>query len=977
MSCFHFAVKSTTAALLNLPAVLALSAALFFTGCGGGGNSGSSTSTLVSPTLAFASIPAQTYGNAPFTVSATSASSGEVTYTVTSGPATISSSTVTMTGAGTVILSASQAASGNYAAATVSTSFTVSPETPTLTFQAISGQTYGNAPFTVIATSASSGAVTYSVTSGPATISGITVTLTGVGTVNLAANQAANGNYTVATTYISFTVAPGVPTLSFQPISETYGNPPFTVSATSASSGAVTYTVTSGPATISGSTVTLTGVGTVVLGASQSASGNYTAASTSTSFTVAPEVPSLIFAPIPVQTYGNAPFTVSATSASSGEVTYTVTSGPATISSSTITMTGAGTVVLSASQAANGNYAATTATTTFTVAQPGVEIMTAQSGSYPINGGHVYLYAAATSGYGTAATSLLNSNVLTNNPSNSGEDSNGNYYVTTGSSGNFSITNDYTCTSGSVVYLYLVGGSYGGAANSAIGLLALLGTCPAAGNFVTTTPYVYINEVSTIAAAYAMAGFATDATHVSSSGTALAKTGIQNAFATAANLDSISLGLAPTTTPSGNGTVPQTEINTLANILAACINSAGPSSIDCSTLFSNAKSAGSTGTTPTDTATAAIYMAHNPGANVAALYGIIPGTPPFAPYLNAQPNSFTIAINFTGGGLNAPDGVAIDASGNIWVANYGGNSVTKLTSTGAAATGSPFTGTGLSGPQGIAIDGSDYVWVTNDYNDQGNSVSKLSSAGVIVSGSPFSTGGSDDVPIAIDASGNAWVGNEASSSVAKLDSAGSAVSGSPFTGGGVSWPEAIAFDASGNIWAADYANNGGSITKLTSSGAAVSGSPFTGGNLYGAIGMAIDGSGNAWVANLQGNYVTKFNNAGAVLSGSSGFSTGVGVTGSDAIAIDGAGTAWVANYGTSGTTVTELTSAGVLVTGSPFAVPGGGMSGVGGIVVDGSGNVWVTNPANSVTEFVGAAIPVVTPLVANLISPYSTPASRP
>jgi streptogramin lyase len=886
---------------------------------------------------------------------------------------------VTLTGAGTVVLGASQAASGNYAAATASTSFTVSPETPTLTFQAIPGQTYGSAPFSVSATSASSGSVTYSVTSGPASISGNTVTLTGVGTVNLAANQAAAGNYTVATAYVSFAVAPGVPPLTFQSISsQTFGNAPFTVSATSPSNGTVTYTVTSGPATISGSTVNLTGAGTVVLGASQAASGNYAAASTSTSFTVAPEVPNLIFAPIPAQTYGNPPFTVSATSASSGTVTYTVTSGPATISGSTVTLTGAGTVVLGANQVANGNYAAATTSTSFTVTQVGVESGTAQSGSEPITSGHVYLYAAGTSGYGSAATSLLDSSVLTNNPSNSGKDGNGNYYVTTDSSGNFNITNDYTCTSGSVVYLYLVGGSNGGVSNSAIGLLALLGTCPAVGNFVTTTPYVYMNEVSTIAAAYAMAGYATDATHVSSSGTALAKAGIQNAFATAANLDSISLGLALKTTPSGNGTVPQTEINTLANILAACINSAGPSATNCSTLFSNAKSAGSTGTTPTDTAAAAIYMAHNPGANVAALYGLITGTLPFAPYLSAQPNDFTIAINFTGGGLNAPDGLAIDASGNVWVANYSGNSITKLTNSGAPATGSPFSAVGLSGPQGIAIDGSGNLWITNDYNDQGNSVTKLTSAGIVVSGSPFATGGDDDVPIAIDASGNVWVGNESTGSVAKLNSAGTAVSGSPFTSGGLYWPEAIAIDASGNAWIADFANNGGSITKLTNSGAAVSGDPFTGGNLYGPIGLAIDGSGNAWVANIQSNYVTKFNSAGTVVSGSSGFTTGSGVTGSQAIAIDGSGSAWVANYGASATTVTELTSAGVLVAGSPFPVPGGGINGASGIVIDGSGNVWATNSGgNSVTEFIGAATPVVTPIVANLISPYSTPASKP
>ena len=320
------------------------------------------------PTLSFAPIPAETYGNAPFTVSATSASSGAVTYSVVSGPATISGSTVTLTGSGPVVLSASQAASGGYAAATATANFTVATEVPTLAFAPIAAQTYGNAPFPVSATSASAGAVTYSVVSGPATVSGSTVTLTGNGTVVLAANQVANGNYAAATASTTISVGAETPTLSFAPIpAETYGNAPFTVSATSASSGAVTYSVVSGPATISGSTVTLTGSGPVVLSASQAASGGYAAATATANFTVATEVPTLAFAPIAAQTYGNAPFPVSATSASAGAVTYSVVSGPATVSGSTVTLTGNGTVVLAANQVASGNYAAATATTTVSV----------------------------------------------------------------------------------------------------------------------------------------------------------------------------------------------------------------------------------------------------------------------------------------------------------------------------------------------------------------------------------------------------------------------------------------------------------------------------------------------------------------------------------------------------------------------------------------------------------------------------------
>jgi hypothetical protein len=177
--------------------------------------------------------------------------------------------------------------------------------------------------------------------------------------------------YATQSIALSGTGTPGTPTIIFAVANHAFGDAPFTVSATSTSTGAFTYAVVSGPATISGSMVTLTGVGTVVLSASQAASGNYVTATATTSFTVTaapPVVPTLSFASIGALIYSTAPFQVSASSASNGSVTYAVVSGPATISGSTVTLTGVGTVVLSASQAASGNYAAATATTNFTVA---------------------------------------------------------------------------------------------------------------------------------------------------------------------------------------------------------------------------------------------------------------------------------------------------------------------------------------------------------------------------------------------------------------------------------------------------------------------------------------------------------------------------------------------------------------------------------------------------------------------------------
>jgi hypothetical protein len=124
-----------------------------------------------------------------------------VTLSVKSGPATISGTTVTLTGVGTVVLAVNQAGNTNYLPAPeVTTTFTVSKASQKITaFDGIGDKNYGDEPFVITAPSSDSGLpVTLSVKSGPATISGNTVTITGVGTVALAANQVGNANYLAA-----------------------------------------------------------------------------------------------------------------------------------------------------------------------------------------------------------------------------------------------------------------------------------------------------------------------------------------------------------------------------------------------------------------------------------------------------------------------------------------------------------------------------------------------------------------------------------------------------------------------------------------------------------------------------------------------------------------------------------------------------------------------------------------------------------
>ena len=244
---------------------------------------GSATGTLViakaTQTITFNPVPGATYGAIPFAVSASASSGLPVSFSIVSGPATIDGATVTITGTGPVVVRASQSGDANHEAATaVDQSFTVGKANQAITFNALAGVTYGATPFTVSASASSGLPVTFSIASGPATIDGATVTITGAGTVVVRASQAGDDNHNPAPDVTqSFTVGRANQAIDFATVtgSKTYGDAPFTLSATAGSGLPVTFSVISGPATIAGSTVTLTGAGTIVLRASQAGDDNH------------------------------------------------------------------------------------------------------------------------------------------------------------------------------------------------------------------------------------------------------------------------------------------------------------------------------------------------------------------------------------------------------------------------------------------------------------------------------------------------------------------------------------------------------------------------------------------------------------------------------------------------------------------------------------------------------------------------------
>jgi hypothetical protein len=612
----------------------------------------------------------------------------------------------------------------------------------------------------------------------------------------------------------------------------------------------------------------------------------------------------------------------------------------------------------------------TTAPTSFGVIQGLVH-----GGRQGITGAHLFVFAAGTTadaGPGIAATSSnASTSLIKSTAAGAQYDSTvGGYYILTGLGGFFTLTSDYACTPNTQVYLYAVSGMPDGMnTNTAAGLMAVLGNCPSTGTLAVQTPTVYITEVSTIAAAYALAGFASDPTHVSSNGSTLALTGIANAFANAANLVDIAHNPAITARSAplgGNGIVPTKLINSLANSIAACVNSSGTQYAQCSTLFSNAEDFA--GNRPADTAAAAINIAHAPAANVYTLF-TLPGPigEPFTPNLGAStPNDFTIGITYNG--FDGPYGLAIDAAGNAWVAdgdngNSANNALLKLSSLGQLS--NTFIDPGFTYALDVAIDANGSAWTTGYLVTRVNTSNAIAEINRNTLPSPQS--------VAIDASNNVFVDNLNPSQLVELnDSNGAQDSGSPMTQGTQAQDQGLAIDHNGNLWI--FGNTSATLTRIASPGTSATGTTYATGLSAGIStterALAIDSGNFLWAAGETSTAATsgtlvKLNNNGSIAATYTGASAGLYPT-VGGMAIDGSGNIWIGNTNAS---VSEFSSAGLALSPST-GFTGGNQGRATKIAVDGSGDVWVTNlgaaypydNGTTIIELIGAATPVVTPI---------------
>jgi sugar lactone lactonase YvrE len=297
--------------------------------------------------------------------------------------------------------------------------------------------------------------------------------------------------------------------------------------------------------------------------------------------------------------------------------------------------------------------------------------------------------------------------------------------------------------------------------------------------------------------------------------------------------------------------------------------------------------------------------------------------------------------------FNDPYGVAVDSSSNVYVGDYGNNEIRKVTSAGVVTTlaGAPgptnsgsADGTGASaqftGPAGVAVDSSGNVYVADTGN---NEIRKVTSTGVVttLAGAPgeINYGSADGIGasaqfagptgVAVDSSGNIYVADTENNEIRKVTSAGVvttlAVSTNPGSADGTGsaagfhQPTGVAIDSSGNVYVADWGNN--QIRKVTPEGVVttLAGSTNPGSadgtgsaaSFESPIGVAVDSSGDVYVADTFNFEIREVTPGGVVttVAGSSaaGSANGTGSAASfrfpTGVAVDPSGNIYVADNG--------------------------------------------------------------------------------
>ena len=525
----------------------------------------------------------------------------------------------------------------------------------------------------------------------------------------------------------------------------------------------------------------------------------------------------------------------------------------------------------------------------------------------------------------------------------------------------------------SILYLVARGGTPSAAAakgpNDAIALLAVLGGTP--------PTRVVVNEFSTIASVWTSAQFLTR------EGLAGTRLGLRIAAGNVPNLVNLETGgLGPVIQdPLNSSQTPAlATLNTLANLLAACITRVRGDA--CNALFGATTPPG--GAAPTNTLTAAHNVARHPTHHAQSLFALLDAfypvpvgkgwrPVPFIPYLSFAPSAWTLSLVFAGGGLNSLGGIAIDGDGNMWAddnflvgsqstifRSFGGG-LSKIAPDGRPL--SPMTvgyrGGGIDGPGfGIAIGADDRVWATS-LGAKNISVFDRATGRPLSPESGYSFGGQlgSMQGIITTPNGDVWALDNEKDQIVYLPKGdatqgrilGRTVNGQPLDGTlQVKAPFHLAVDQQDRIWVTNSGSN--TVTRFPASNPGNAERITVG---YAPRAVAIDGLGNAWIANTVGHPSTKEELALVESKLKAKFERPFEDSASRA---DAAAKEWIGLFELlvkyPGGDVSMVRPDGTVL--PPFD---GGKSIIGpwGIAIDGDDNVWVANSTGrSVTQLCGA-----------------------
>src|SRR3989442_392414 len=276
--------------------------------------------------------------------------------------------------------------------------------------------------------------------------------------------------------------------------------------------------------------------------------------------------------------------------------------------------------------------------------------------------------------------------------------------------------------------------------------------------------------------------------------------------------------------------------------------------------------------------------------------------------------------------LNAPFGVAVDASGNLYIAEWSNHRVRKVDASGVITTiagigvggfggaGGPATQAAVNSPEGVAVDAAGNIYIADSFN---NRVRKIDPSGVITTiagtGAPRYTGEGDATQVglndpsgvAADNNGNLYIADNSSHRIRKLVLATGTIStfagtgvggfsgdGGPATAAQLYNPTHLTVDRAGNVYIADYTNNRvrkvnvatGIITTVAGTATfggqgayAGDGGPATSAQFNKVSGVAIDPAGNLYIVDAQNKRVRKVNgNTGIVTTIAGGGKNGDG-----------------------------------------------------------------------------------------------------